>query len=71
MGWHAVLLRPGWEGGDQLGEFEKRSDVSGVGETHQKRGNKDWDAGSRYDSQECEVRTRVGATGTERGTSEG
>ena len=55
--WPGMLSYSGKLGrrGDHLGESEKRSDVSGLGETHQKRGNKDWDTGSRYDSQECEV----------------
>lgn len=56
MAWHVVLLRPSWEGEGVTWKNSSREVMcQALGGTHQKRGNEDWDTGSRSDSQECEV----------------
>lgn len=46
MAWHAVLLRPSWEGEGVTWKNSSREVMCQVsGGTHQKRGNEDWDTG--------------------------
>lgn len=54
LGMPSYQAKPGKRGG-HLEEFEQRSDVSGIGGTHQKRGKRRLGHWRRSDSQECEV----------------